>query len=254
MTKKTHAAFTLVEMLVVISIIAIIAALAFPAISGAIVRAQLTQTVSNARQVYLAGFQMATDGSTNSDPNLSWPGDYTATSGSTGTSGGPTVVTTLQDYCNLLVANDYLKPGDLQKVLSAPGANLVVTANTATSGSTGTTVTLAGRSGLKIYKISQSDPSNAIFAASANYIYNTALTQTSLPYGDKGFVIIRKGGDASSYRKNQATQSNTGNDITKFQNAIGVLPLPTSSGTTGSGTTTAPTQEDATMFLTNPTS
>jgi prepilin-type N-terminal cleavage/methylation domain-containing protein len=251
MIKKSHAAFTLVEMLVVISIIAIIAALAFPAISGAIVRAQLTQTVSNARQVYLAGFQMATDGSTNSDPNLSWPGDYTATSGSTGSgSGGPTVVTTLQDYCNLLVANDYLKPGDLQKVLSAPGANLLVQSVAAT-GNTPQTVVLTGRSGLKIYKISQSDPSNAIFAASANYIYNNALTQTSLPYGDKGFVIIRKGGDASSYRKNQATQSNNGNDITKFQNAIGVLPLPTASG---SGSSTAPTQEDATMFLSGPTS
>jgi type II secretory pathway pseudopilin PulG len=48
-------------MLVVISIIAVIAALAFPVISGAVTRSQMTQAVSNGRQIYLATFSMVND-------------------------------------------------------------------------------------------------------------------------------------------------------------------------------------------------
>ena len=50
---RNLAAFTLIELLVVISIIAILAALALPAISGALAKAQITQAVSNYRQLYI---------------------------------------------------------------------------------------------------------------------------------------------------------------------------------------------------------
>ena len=69
--------FTLIELLVVIAIIATIAAFAVPALTSALTRGQMTGTMNNARQLYLAGYQMALDGSTNSDANLAWPGDYT---------------------------------------------------------------------------------------------------------------------------------------------------------------------------------
>ena len=36
----------------------------------------MTGTMNNARQLYLAGYQMALDGGTNSDGNRAWPGDY----------------------------------------------------------------------------------------------------------------------------------------------------------------------------------
>ncbi len=77
MTKKTATAFTLIELLVVISIIAVLAALAVPALTNALTKGQMTGTMNNARQLYLAGFQMATDGAANSDPNYSWPGNDT---------------------------------------------------------------------------------------------------------------------------------------------------------------------------------
>src|SRR3984893_1081432 len=86
----TSAGFTLIEMLVVIAIIATIAAFAVPALTSALTRGQMTGTMNNARQLYLAGYQMALDGVTNSDANYAWPGDYS--------SGADT----LQDYCTKL--------------------------------------------------------------------------------------------------------------------------------------------------------
>ena len=206
MKRNSSAAFTLIEMLVVIAIIAVLAAFAVPALTQALTKGQMTGTMNNARQLYLAGFQMATDGATNSDPNLSWPGDDAA-------------VTTLQAYCEKLVRNDYLKGGDLQKILNAPGTNCTV----AVSAADPPDVTLTGTSALKVYRVTGTDASNTLFAVTANYTYNTALPAATAPYGDKGFVVMRKGGDGSVYRKNQATQANTNNEFPKFQNAIGVL-------------------------------
>jgi len=65
-------AFTLIELLVVIAIIATIAAFAVPALTSALTRGQMTGTMNNARQLYLAGYQMSLDGTTNSDATLAW--------------------------------------------------------------------------------------------------------------------------------------------------------------------------------------
>ena len=70
MNKNNTPAFTLIELLVVISIIAILALLAGPALTQALTKGQMTGTMNNARQLYLAGFQMATDGAANSNPAL----------------------------------------------------------------------------------------------------------------------------------------------------------------------------------------
>jgi prepilin-type N-terminal cleavage/methylation domain-containing protein len=207
MNKTTTPAFTLIELLVVIAIIAVLALLAGPALTQALSKGQMTGTMNNARQLYLAGFQMATDGGTNSDPNLSWPGDDPA-------------LADLQGYCSKLVQNDYLKAGDVQKILNAPGANCNVTSIAGPPAS----VTLTGTSALKVYKVKEGDHSTAIFAASGNYVYDTALVPTAAPYGDKGFVVIRKGGDAGVYRKNQATAAGWNNDNARFQTAIGRRP------------------------------
>jgi prepilin-type N-terminal cleavage/methylation domain-containing protein len=223
MKRNSSAGFTLIEMLVVIAIIAVLAAFAVPALTSALARGQMTGTMNNARQLYLASFQMATDGATNSDSNLSWPGDDVA-------------VTSLQAYCEKLVRNDYLKGGDLQKILNAPGTNCTVTVS---GPADAPTVALAGRNALKVHRVTGTDPSTTIFAVTANYTYNNTLPTAVAPYGDKGFVVMRKGGDGSVFRKNQATQANTGGDLARFQNAIGTL-------------TTNATAESASMVLTNP--
>ena len=65
---KTSSAFTLIELLVVIAIIAILAALAVPALTSALAKAQMSGTMNNARQLYLAQFQMSNDGASTGDP------------------------------------------------------------------------------------------------------------------------------------------------------------------------------------------
>jgi prepilin-type N-terminal cleavage/methylation domain-containing protein len=204
----TSAAFTLIELLVVIAIIATIAAFAVPALTSALTKGQMTGTMNNARQLYLAGYQMALDGSANADANLAWPGDYSSG------------VTTLNDYVQKLVQNDYLKASDLAKILSAPGA--ICTATSSGTGSS-TTVTLSGNSGLKVYPVTSGDTSNVIFAVTSNYIYDTDFTSgAAVPYSDKGFVVVRKGGDAAVLRRNNA--KHTSGQEASFESLVGKKP------------------------------
>ena len=201
-TNKTSSAFTLIELLVVIAIIAILAALAVPALTSAVAKAQMNGTMNNMRQLYLAQFQMSNDGTSTGDSTLAWPGDMT---------GGPPA--TLAAYCDLLVSKGYLKVGDLAKLLNAPGATCTVAA--------GPPVALAGTSALKVYPVKDSDPAIAIFAASHNYVYDTAIVGTDVPYGTKGFVVMRKGGDGAVFKSNQAVDTGWTNPPT-FQSAVGL--------------------------------
>src|SRR6059058_3194256 len=171
---RSQSAFTLIEMLVVISIIAVLAAFAVPALTSALTKGQMTGTLNNGRQLYLAAQQMALDGAANSDPTLVWPGD------------DPTNIVTVTDYANRLIANDYLKPGDLQKLLNAPGTNATVAANVGPP----VTVTLAGANpAFKFFKVKDADSANVIFLETNNYTYNAALAVGTAPFGDKGFIV-----------------------------------------------------------------
>lgn len=211
MTKNTQSAFTLIEMLVVIAIIATIAAFAVPAITSALTKGQMTGTMNNARQFYLAGYQMALDGATNSDAALTWPGDDTNAA-----------TITLKDYCAKLVQYDYLKGGDLSKLLSAPGAACTVNASAPDESGKVTVTYTAGTPALKVYKVKDAHSSNTIFAVTKNYTYDTALDPAVAPFGDKGFVVMHKGGDGTILRKSNATAT-TGSEAA-FQGLVGKRP------------------------------
>ncbi len=207
MTKKSLNAFTLVEMLVVIAIIATIAAFALPAITGALVRGQLAQAVSNARQVHLATFAMTTDGTQTGDAKYAWPGDLAASTDAT------VQITSVADFVQRLVDNDYLKAGDL-KVFAAPGISpwvgtYVKPADANSKGAFAPVFDGDKNCAFKIYKVTDKDPGNAIFLATKNFSYssnsNTAISSTATPFGDKGFVVFHKGGDGTFYKKQQAT-------------------------------------------------
>src|SRR5205085_2756393 len=180
MGNNKTSAFTLIELLVVIAIIATIAAFAVPALTSALTKGQMTGTMNSARQFYLAGYQMALDGAANSDPNSTWPGD------------DPNAATlTLKTYSGKLLKNDYLKPGDLTKLLSAQGAVCTITATGPDASGDYKVVYAEGTPALKVYKVKDADSSNTIFVTTKNYKYDTALASADSPYGDKGFVVVR---------------------------------------------------------------
>jgi len=186
-------------------VVAVVLVLAWPTFKSALTKRDLTRTMNNGRELYLAAFRMATDGAAKSDANLAWPGDYP--------------VNSLSEYAGKLVEMGYVRPADLQRMLSASGADCTI----ATSESPVTT-TLKGKSALKIYKVKRSDPSNTIFITSSNYIYDTELNGKAEPFGDAGFVVVRKSGDAGVYKKGQATAAGYDDNAARFQTEIGILP------------------------------
>jgi prepilin-type N-terminal cleavage/methylation domain-containing protein len=204
--------FTLIELLVVIAIIAILAALAVPALTSALNKAQMTGTMNNARQLYLAQFQMSNDGTATGDASSAWPGDLFA-------GNFLPVGAKLDAYANILLAKGYLKGGDVIKLFNAPSA--VFTANVVV----GPPESIAGAAGiaaLRVYPVTDADPSNAIFAVTHNYDYDTVLANNTVPYGTKGFVSIQKGGNAAIFRSGQDTVAGWNNVQITFQNQIGL--------------------------------
>jgi type II secretory pathway pseudopilin PulG len=211
-------AFAIKELLVLLVVVAVLFILAWPTIRNALVKRDLTRTMNNGRELYLVAFRMATDGAAKADADRAWPGDYQAN--------------TLAEYCNKLVQYDYVKQADLQRMLSAPGAQC-----TATMSGPPATLMLSGKTALTLYKVKASDPSNTIFATSSNYVYDTVLDPRTVPFGDAGFVVIRKSGDAGVYKKEQATPADV-ESIKKFQTEIGALPGAKKGAVTpGDGTT-----------------
>jgi prepilin-type N-terminal cleavage/methylation domain-containing protein len=155
--KKYFSAFTLIELLVVIAIIAILAALAVPALTSALSKAQQTGTMNNERQLYLAQFQMANDGSATGDASSAWPGDLPAP-----------LPADLVAYLNVLCGKGYLKGGDAIKLVNAPSASFTATVTSANG--VDSLSAPAGTAGLKVWMNQDVDPATTIFCTSRNYV------------------------------------------------------------------------------------
>jgi len=212
--KKYFSAFTLIELLVVIAIIAILAALAVPALTSALSKAQQTGTMNNARQLYLAQFQMSNDGSATGDATSAWPGDLV-----------PTVPQSTTEYLNVLCGKGYLRGADAIKLMNAPGAQY--TAVVTTTGGVDSLTAASGTSALKVWLVGDAAPATSIFCTSRNYVYDSPLVSTDVPYGTKGFITIKKGGDAAIYRVGQAQVAGWQGNQTVFQNQVGYKPTDT---------------------------
>jgi len=191
--RQSLRAFTLIELLVVISIIAILASLAIPAVTGALARGQMTQTLSNMKQMHLVAQSMALDATTTGDTNIGWPGDLPSK--------------TWAGWVTNAVPG-YIKTNDMAKLLSAPGITVPATA-TLSSLSPG----VAGGRAVILYQVSETNNNNTVLFSSSNFTNSssggTALNAGSLPYGDKGFIVFRKGGDGAILQARQVGSSYT---------------------------------------------
>jgi len=214
-TPPRQKGFTLIELLVVIAIIAILASLAVPAIQGGLLKGQLTQTLNNARQLYIAGFSMATDFNTTGDDHLGWPGDLPERE--------KDAVKNVGGYVERLVDYEYLKKVDMQKVMQAPGV---------TPWDISKEFNGERNCPFKIYRVKENDGAANIFCATKNFKYNDTLDVKKTPYGDKGFVLFRKGGDGAVFNnKKMARPTNL--------STLGLLP-----GRTDFTSKTAETNDD----------
>src|SRR5207248_10974384 len=118
----------------------------------ALKKGQMTGTLNNARQLYIAQFQMSNDGAASGDTSLGWPGDLIAN--------GSLTTVTLNGYTDYLLLKGYLQGGDVLKLLSAPGAGIT---GTFTAGPPQTVAYTAGTGALKVYPIIDSDPVSGVF-------------------------------------------------------------------------------------------
>ena len=129
-----------------------------------------------------------------------------------------TLPTTITEYLNVLCGKGYLKGGDAIKLMTAPSASYTATVTTVNG--IDTLSAGAGNPALKVWMNQDVDPATTVFCASHNYVYDTALAVAAVPYGTKGFITIRKGGDASVFRVGQATDTGWTNG-TVFQTSVG---------------------------------
>jgi prepilin-type N-terminal cleavage/methylation domain-containing protein len=180
-------AFTLIELLVVISIIAILASLALPAVMSAVAQGQMTQTMSNMKQLHLVTQQMAMDSTTTGDTNIGWPGDLASK--------------TFTGWATAILGG-YMSTNDFAKMMSASGV-------TAPQNQDPTKLVAGDKKGraLLVYPVSETNSASTVLLTTSNFTNSTnggtAPKPEALPYGNKGFVVFRKGGDGVVLKANQ---------------------------------------------------
>ncbi|CAN5769755.1 hypothetical protein BH09VER1_BH09VER1_45900 [soil metagenome] len=187
MKRKAQAGITIPEIIIVVVVLGILVLLALPAITGTMDGdGHIVRTISNMKQLNLATQQMALDGRTIGDTNLGWPGD---TGGS------------FSRWASNAASGGYVSTNDLCKLLSAAG-------RLTPQGS----LPLTNNNAVLVYAVKDKSPYSAVFLTTANFT-NTPTgglppTADSKPFGNKAFVVFRKGGDGAILTAKQAGYTN----------------------------------------------
>jgi type II secretory pathway pseudopilin PulG len=168
-----------------IVIVLAVAALVLPAISGPHHGSVLMAALRSGREIHQATSRMALDGAASEPPSVGWPGDLAAAT--------TNPITTSGQFVEYLVDRKYLDRESLAKLFRGPGCPAYP----------GTGSFEGKYSPYFFFKVTEYDGDDAIFLATKNFHYGAPLDVKG-PYGDKGCVIVRKGGDAHLLTGGQA--------------------------------------------------
>lgn len=176
----------LVALVVILVAIGFLLSLSHVTWTSSLTQGQMSQTLSNMKQLHLATQQMALDGITTGKTNLGLPGDI----------GG-----TFSNWTAQIVSGNYLTAWDLSKMLSAPGIVL----NPRQIPATNTTAVL-------VYAVKEQSEGSTVFLSTANFT-NTPTgglppLADAKPYGNDGFIVFRKAGDGAILKPKQAGKTN----------------------------------------------
>lgn len=148
-------------------------------------KGQMTQTLSNFRQLQLATEIMQADGIATKDSALAWPGDAGAS---------------FSAWIQNLVPS-YLSTNDAAKLLSVPVRQLPRDRLPAREDSL-----------VLLYAVSSNSPPNTVFLSTANFTNTPTgglpLGKDTKPYGDKGFVVMSKDGSGRILRAKNVGNTN----------------------------------------------
>lgn len=169
MTKR---AFSLIEVLILLAIIAILTTLAIPTIRGALASAQRSQLLSNSKQVYATLIRAEGEGE-----NL-WPS-----------------TNSFNDWANKLTPR--ISTNDAKSIFGGAGVTV--------------TTWPPDKSSLLVYEINSYSNEDYILVSSHNWNASApaALEPNASPFGDSGFVFITKGGRGGIGYQKDATNGVT---------------------------------------------
>ncbi|MEO6848406.1 MAG: type II secretion system protein [Chthoniobacterales bacterium] len=180
--------YTGVEFTVSIAIVAILAGLALPAISHLFIKASEAQTLKNGQTIALLASYPMEDRKNTADTNIiGWPGTNTS------------FAIWVRSLTNAQVTPPITRKM-IAQLFSAPGVKFQDFPEY-----------VEGKTAFRIYTTSKDSRADTVLLSTYNWNAENSgpLSSKNVPYGDRGFIVVRLGGDAVFYSAKQATNASS---------------------------------------------